>query len=52
MPGRLHELKGDRKGQYSLDLVHPYRLLFTAEPVQNWSEITTVTIIGIVDTHE
>jgi proteic killer suppression protein len=28
MPGRCHELHGDRAGQLSLDLDHPYRLLF------------------------
>jgi toxin HigB-1 len=28
LPGRCHELHGDRAGQLSLDLDHPYRLLF------------------------
>ena len=28
LPGRCHELKGDRAGQLSLDLVHPDRLIF------------------------
>jgi proteic killer suppression protein len=28
MPGRRHELHGDRAGELSLDLDHPYRLLF------------------------
>ena len=27
-PGRCHKLVGDRSGQLSLDLDHPYRLLF------------------------
>ena len=26
--GRCHLLKGNRKGQYAMDLVHPYRLVF------------------------
>lgn len=26
--GRCHALIGDRKGQYAVDLVHPYRLIF------------------------
>ena len=26
--GRCHALKGDRSGQYAMDLVHPYRLVF------------------------
>lgn len=25
--GRCHPLKGNRKGQYAMDLVHPYRLV-------------------------
>ena len=29
--GRCHGLQGDRKGQYAMDLVHPYRLIFTKE---------------------
>ena len=60
MPGRFHELKGDRKGQISADLVHPYRLLL--EPVDDppllkedggldWSAVTAVRVIDIEDTH-
>lgn len=60
MPGRFHELKGDRKGQISADLVHPYRLLL--EPVEDprpvkddggldWSSVTAVRVIEIEDTH-
>ena len=26
--GRCHALKGNRAGQYAMDLVHPYRLIF------------------------
>ena len=26
--GRCHALRGDRVGQYAMDLVHPYRLIF------------------------
>ena len=26
--GRCHPLYGDRLGQYAMDLVHPYRLIF------------------------
>jgi len=57
-PGRLHELRGDRAGQYSLDLHGPYRLLFEAvvdeatPSRRSWSEITHVRILGIEDTHE
>ena len=60
-PGRLHELKGDRAGQLSLDLDGPYRLIF--EPVLgkeenpgpsgglSWSQVTHVRILSIEDTH-
>ena len=27
-PPRLHELTGNKRGQFSVDLGHPYRLLF------------------------
>lgn len=27
--GRCHPLYGDRLGQYAMDLIHPYRLIFT-----------------------
>ena len=59
-PARCHELKGDRKGQLSIDLEHPYRLLFV--PAENpipekesggldWAQVTEIEIIGIVGTH-
>lgn len=59
-PGRLHELTGDRKGQLSLDLDGPYRLILTPnhDPVPSrtaggidWTQITAITILGIEDTH-
>ena len=60
LPGRCHELKGARAGQLSLDLVHPYRLIF--EPADNpvpekedggldWDRVRSVRIIGVEDTH-
>jgi proteic killer suppression protein len=61
IPGRLHELKGDRKGQLSLDLDHPYRLIFTPNHTPapatedgglDWRRVTAVKILGIEDTHE
>ena len=60
-PGRLHELKGDRQGQFTLDLDGPYRLILAPahKPVpmragggMDWSQITAVTVLGIEDTHE
>ncbi len=60
-PARCHELKGNRAGTFSVDLEHPYRLLFypNHDPVPtreeggiNWSQITTIEIIGVEDTHD
>jgi proteic killer suppression protein len=61
LPGRCHELTGDRRGTLSVDLDGPYRLLFepSNEPVPikldgglDWSLVTAVRILGIEDTHE
>lgn len=60
-PGRCHELKGNRVGQLSIDLVHPYRLVFvpSADPPPaseegglEWDQVTEVTIVAIEDTHD
>ena len=60
VPGRCHELRGDRAEQISLDLVHPKRLLFVAanNPIPrkpdgglDWTNITAVEILGMEDTH-
>lgn len=60
-PERCHELKGDRKGQFSVDLVQPYRLLFSStekyspadfdDERERWRAITEITIIAVEDTH-
>lgn len=61
LPGRFHELVGDRKGQWACDLDHPYRLIF--KPNENpiptdedgryiWVEILGVKIIEIEDYHK
>lgn len=45
--GRCHVLTGKRKGQYALDLVQPYRLVFIKK-----GEIVQIAIIHeIVDYH-
>ncbi|SFT36258.1 proteic killer suppression protein [Lishizhenia tianjinensis] len=60
LPGKYHELTGDRKGQWACDLDQPYRLIF--EPHENpiptnkngqylWIEILGVEIIEITDYH-
>lgn len=61
LPGNCHELKGDRKGQLSIDLEQPLRLIFIPAnnpiPVKNdggllRSEVTAIKILEVVDTHE
>ena len=60
-PGRCHELTGNRKGQLSVDLDHPSRLIFAPkhDPVPkkddgglDWKQVTAILIIGVEDTHE
>ena len=60
-PERCHELKGKLAGLFSIDLKHPYRLLFRpveakrpvsrAHEQQRWKTITAVEIVAIEDTH-
>ena len=60
-PSRCHELTGgQRAGQLSVDLDHPYRLIFIPDhdPVPtrkdgglDWSKVTTIKILGVEDTH-
>lgn len=45
--GRCHSLSQNRKGQYAVDLVHPYRLVFE----KNGDEIQIANILEIVDYH-
>ncbi len=61
LPGRFHALKADRKGQWSCDLDHPYRLVFEPQedPIPTnedgqylWIEILGVEIIEIVNYHK
>ncbi len=57
---RCHEMKGDRRGQISIDLVHPRRLYFVPDhdPVPtkeegglDWAAVTQVVIVAIDDPH-
>jgi proteic killer suppression protein len=59
-PHRCHELTGNRKGQLTVDLDHPYRLVFEpnhtplpkrAEGGLDWKLVTAVNILEIEDTH-
>jgi plasmid maintenance system killer protein len=61
LPGRCHELKGNKKGQLSLDLEHPLRLIFEPsneevgkkkDDSMDWKLINAVNIIGVEDTHD
>ena len=58
---RCHELKGNHAGDLSVDLEHPYRLIFRPanKPIPqkangglDWAGVTAVEIIGVEDTHE
>jgi len=60
-PERCHELKGDLAGTFSIDLKHPYRLLFVpieenspkdrSDEQKRWTSITNIEIVAIEDTH-
>ena len=59
-PLRRHMLGGNRKGQFSVDLVHPFRLIFIPanDPIPlktdggyDLTRITEIEIIEIGDTH-
>jgi len=60
-PERCHELKGDLAGVFSIDRMHPYRLLFKArdeappldrrDEQQRWRAITSIEIVAVEDTH-
>jgi len=59
-PARCHELTGNRDGQLSVDLEHPYRLFFVPanDPIPelkegglDWAAVTEIKIIDIADPH-
>ena len=59
-PERRHPLKGKRTSQQAVDLVHPYRLVFTPahEPLPKHpdggvdaDQVTAIRIIEVVDYH-
>ena len=62
-PARCHELVGGESHNLhhiSVDLEHPYRLIFVPEhdplPFReegglDWSRVTAITILGVEDTH-
>jgi proteic killer suppression protein len=55
-PPRLHQLSGDRKNQFAVDLTKNYRLIFEGydakdEETTDKGKIVTVVIIEIEDYH-
>lgn len=61
LPGNCHELTGNRKGQWAMDLDGPYRLVFTPhnDPIPEnedgqyiWIEILDIEILEVVDYHK
>jgi proteic killer suppression protein len=59
-PARCHELTGNRKGQLSVDVTQPYRLIFAPDhdPAPrkpdgglDWTKVTKVVVLEVVDTH-
>lgn len=59
-PDRLHLLTGNRRGQYAVDLVHQYRLVFkpSHDPVPLKEDggidkdgVTKIAILEVVDYH-
>lgn len=45
--GRCHALSQNREGQFAMDLVHPYRLIFEKQG----KDIQIVNVLEIVDYH-
>ena len=59
-PERRHQLKGDRKEQFAVDLVHPFRLVFEPNHVPlprkqdggiDLEQVTAIKILEVVDYH-
>ena len=59
-PERRHQLRGNRKEQFAVNLVHPYRLIFEAnhDPVPRKDDggidiekVTAITILEVCDYH-
>lgn len=59
-PYRRHPLTGDRRGQFAVDLKHPFRLIFEPDhnPVPTTPDggidvkrITAIRILGVEDYH-
>ncbi len=54
LPGncRFHEHQGKRKGLFSVDLIHPYRLILLPTcGYKSWVEITSIQVFEVMDPH-
>jgi proteic killer suppression protein len=61
LPGKCHELKGDRSGELAVRLDGSYRLVFepAEDPVPeskggglDWERVTAIRIIGVENYHD
>ncbi len=61
LPGKLEELKGDRKGQFSMRAVGALRLIFKPSEVPppqkddgglDWARVRAITILELGDYHD
>ncbi len=59
-PPRRHPLHGDREGQFAVDLVHPFRLIFEPahDPVPrkpdggiDLAQVTSILVLEVEDYH-
>ena len=59
-PPRCHELTGDLKGKLAVDLIHPYRLVFSPghdpRPEKkdgglDWAQVTEIVVEAVIDYH-
>ena len=59
----FHELRGNRKGQYAVNLIQPFRLIFITKIDENefnwklsgleyYEQITTIKILEVKDYHD
>ncbi|MCX7044216.1 MAG: hypothetical protein NTX50_01850 [Candidatus Sumerlaeota bacterium] len=58
LPGRLHALVADRKGQWALDLEHPMRLILEplGDPLpiseDGWLDLEKVTAVKLIEVED
>ena len=59
----FHELKGNRKGQYAVNLIQPFRLIFMSDidenkfsrefpDIKHYEQITKIKILEVKDYHD